>query len=329
MKIVILHGEIPAQAAQDEQDTLIQAATVQEVLTRQGHTTKMVDLPLNLAQAADILLAFRPDMVFNLVETVGGQGRLIHLGPALLDVLKLPYTGARTDAMFTTSNKLLAKQLLKGADLPTPEWFRLQDLTEATRLSADRYIVKSVWEHASVGLSETSVLAATSAAELRQVLAQRLAALGGEGFAEAYIEGREFNLALLASPNGPQVLPPAEIRFEAYPEGKLKIVDYRAKWDEASFEYQHTVRHFDYPPDDTPLLERLKTLAQACWRCFDLRGYARVDFRVDQANQPWILEINTNPCLSPDAGFMAAAARAGLHPNQVIERILLDSECFA
>lgn len=325
MKIAIVHGEIPAHAAQDEQDTLIQAATVQEVLLRQGHTTRTIDLPLNLAKAADALLEFRPDVVFNLVETVGGQGRLLHLGPALFDALHLPYTGAKTDAIFTTSNKLLAKQLLRGARLPTPEWFRFQDLTDATCFSIDRYIVKSVWEHASVGMSEASVLAATSVADLRQALTQRLTALGGEGFAEAYIEGREFNLALLAGPHGPQVLPPAEIRFEAYPAGKLKIVDYRAKWDETSFEYQHTVRHFDYPPDDEPLLQRLSALALDCWRCFDLRGYARVDFRVDQANQPWVLEINANPCLSPDAGFMAAAAQAGLTADHVIERILHDT----
>ena len=131
---------------------------------------------------------------------------------------------------------------------------------------------------------------------------------GGECFAEAYIDGREFNLSLLASKAGPQVLPPAEIRFEDYPEGKTRIVGYRAKWHESSFEYLHTVRSFEFPPEDDELLSRLKDLAVRCWSLFDLRGYARVDFRVDRDGRPWVLEVNVNPCLSPDAGFFAAAA---------------------
>jgi D-alanine-D-alanine ligase len=147
---------------------------------------------------------------------------------------------------------------------------------------------------------------------------------GGECFAEAYIEGREFNLSLLASKAGPQVLPPAEIRFEDYPEGKTRIVGYRAKWHEGSFEYLHTVRSFEFPPQDSELILRLTDLATRCWCLFDLRGYARVDFRVDREGRPWVLEVNVNPCLSPDAGFYAAAAQTGLSFTQVVERIIGD-----
>ena len=65
-------------------------------------------------------------------------------------------------------------------------------------------------------------------------------------------------------------------------------------------------------------------MALRCWRLFKLSGYARVDFRVDSGNRPWVLEINANPCLSPDSGFFAAAARAGLSFREVVKRIVDD-----
>ena len=117
-------------------------------------------------------------------------------------------------------------------------------------------------------------------------------------------------------------LPPAEIDFAAFPDDKPHIVGYRAKWDADSFEYHHTPRRFDFPANDRPLLDRLSQLAIQCWREFGLRGYARVDFRVDEAGRPWILEINANPCLSPDAGFAAAVEQAGIGYDQAIERIV-------
>ena len=144
-------------------------------------------------------------------------------------------------------------------------------------------------------------------------------------FAELYIDGREFNLSLLAGNTGPEVLPPAEILFHDYPPDMAKVVDYRSKWVEDSFEYLHTPRSFDFSKKDEPLIQRLKDMAIHCWNIFGLRGYARVDFRVDENSQPWILEVNTNPCLSPDGGFSAAVEQAGLTFNQAIERIVQDA----
>jgi D-alanine-D-alanine ligase len=148
--------------------------------------------------------------------------------------------------------------------------------------------------------------------------------LGNDAFVETYIDGREFNVALLAGESGPDVLPPAEIRFDAFPEDTLKIVDYRAKWEADSFEYQQTPRQFTFPKEDAPLLGDLRRIALQCWQLFGLRGYARVDFRVDHHQQPWVLEVNANPCLSPDAGFVAAATQAGLSVNDIVARIFDD-----
>ena len=99
---------------------------------------------------------------------------------------------------------------------------------------------------------------------------------------------------------------------------------YAAKWEEASFEYHATRRRFDFPPEDDGLLARLHETVVACWRLFELRGYARVDCRVDLAGAVQMLEVNINPCLSPDAGFAAAAERAGLDFPAILRRVVAD-----
>jgi D-alanine-D-alanine ligase len=113
----------------------------------------------------------------------------------------------------------------------------------------------------------------------------------------------------------------AEIHFVDYPADRPRIVDYEAKWLAGSFAFDHTPRHFIEDGADASLVAELRRLALECWRLFGMRGYARVDFRVDAAGRPWVLEVNANPCLSPDAGLMAVAERAGLTVTDVIAMI--------
>ncbi len=161
--------------------------------------------------------------------------------------------------------------------------------------------------------------------EVQRQLQERTKRTGRAAFAEKFIEGREINLALLAAPGGVEMLPAAEVDFSAFPAEKPRIVGYRAKWQADSFEYNNTPHRFDFPPADRPLLESLEILARRCWDLFMLRGWARVDFRVDQSGRPWILEVNANPCLSPDAGFAAALERAGITFDQAIQRIIREA----
>ncbi len=146
--------------------------------------------------------------------------------------------------------------------------------------------------------------------------------LGGACFAEAYIEGREFNVAIISDKNGGRVLPIAEMLFRDYTSDKPKIVDYKAKWVADSFEYNNTIRKFDFAPEDAGLITALREIALRCWELFGLRGYARVDFRVDNNGKPWVLEINTNPCLSPEAGFAAALEEAGIKFHEAVNLII-------
>ncbi|NPU85215.1 MAG: D-alanine--D-alanine ligase [Syntrophaceae bacterium] len=323
MTVVVLHGAVADGSGMDEQDVLVEVETVCQALAALGHRPVPVPLSLDLGVAIESLHRLQPRFAFNLVESVAGKGSLIALGPMTLDFLNIPFTGASADATYLTSNKPLAKRIMTLEGIDTPPWLAVEENPPGP-VAPGRYILKSVWEHASIGIDERSVLYADGAAALRQALRLRRETIGGPCFAEAYVEGREFNLSLLADEKDPRVLPPAEILFENFPPGKLRLVDYRAKWDTDSFEYRQTPRCFRFPDADADLLASLRRIALRCWEVFRLRGYGRVDFRVDGDGRPWVLEVNTNPCLSPDAGFLAAAGEAGLGITDVVARICAD-----
>jgi D-alanine-D-alanine ligase len=326
MKVAVLYNQVSEGSRADEQDVLIQAETVSLALSELGFEPVPVIFSMDIPKVIKMLRKIRPFFVFNLVEAIENSGRLIHFAPAVLDFMNLSYTGAGTEAMFLSSEKLLAKKILHLAGISTPWWLSPGGESRGNRESIEgTYILKSIWEHASVGLDEDSVITVKDISGLREELKRHQEMTGTECFAEMYIEGREFNLSLLAGDKGPEVLPSAEILFNDYPAGKVKVVGYRAKWEVNSFEYNHTPRSFTFPVEDAVLLERLKAMATSCWQIFGLRGYARVDFRVDQKDNPWVLEVNANPCLSPDAGFFAATQQAGLNFTQVVKRIISDS----
>jgi D-alanine-D-alanine ligase len=322
--IVIIHQPVPENATPDDLDVLDQASAVSDALKTLGYSPVIMPFELDVAAFAAHLEQLRPVCVFNLVECLHGDGRLIHFACSVLDHLGMPYTGAGTEAMFVTSNKVLAKRWMHLAGLPTAEWVIPGRKPEIRPPFPSRYIIKTMWEEASIGIDHESIQEASSMDELLDLMEKRSCTLNKKCFAERFIDGREFNIALLANKGGVQVLPIAEITFD-FPDDRPKIVDYRAKWIEDSIEYEGTTRIYDFPAEDEPLLKRLKLLVQKCWKSFDLRGYARVDLRVDEARNPWILEINTNPCISPDGGFSAASARLGISYTDIIERILADT----
>ena len=324
-KIAILFSPISTDASEDEKDSEVQVKEVQDELLRWGMDVVLVPFTLNLSEALKNLKDAQPDLVFNIVESVEGHGRLVHLGPALLDIVGIPYTGADANATFLASNKLISKSRFVACAIPTSRFFSHNDLKHRPKNVAGRFIIKSVWEHASIGLGQDSVVDVQNASELAERMSMFQKRLYGECFAEAYIEGREFNLSILAGPSGPKALPPAEIIFTGYSAGQFNIMDYVAKWKADSVEYVNTMRRFDFPKSDAPLLKRLRSIALLCWNAFDLRGYARVDFRVDRDGQPFVLEVNTNPCLSKEAGFVAACQRDGIEYKDAIFQIIQDT----
>lgn len=322
MRVAILHNEVTADASAADVDVLEQVHAISHWLAELGHESFSLGCTLDLDWPAVVLRRERPDLVFNLVESLGGSDLRQHWAAALVHRQGFPYTGVPVESIFLTTHKLLAKLRLHRAGLPTPAWFSPDAPLPVASGEETRFILKAVGEHASVGLDDTAVMTFTSAEQLAHELSVRQARWQRPFFAEEYIEGREFNLSLLDSPTEPEVLPAAEIVFRDFPGDKPRIVGYKAKWNADSFEYRHTVRRFDLPAADEPLVARLAELARRCWDLFHLRGYARVDFRVDRQGNPSILEVNGNCCLSPDAGFIAAVERRGLAPRQAVERIV-------
>lgn len=326
---LILRHELSPEATIADRDVLAQAEAVEGALKTLGCETRVAECSLDLSRLQATLASQRPDFVFNLVESLGGSDRMAPVAAAALEALGVPTTGSSFAAWSASNDKLRAKEILLRAGLPTPEWWSLETF-ESDAPAGTRGIVKSTVEHASLGIDDDSIVVAGTPRGTSSIFDHPSSPIArDERFVERFIEGREFNLSLLACDNGTgvEVLPPAEIVFVDFPPDKPRIVGWAAKWDEASFEYSATPRRFDFPASDSALLRELESLAIACWKAFGLAGYARVDFRVDEAGKPWILEANANPCLAPDAGFAAALTKAGIAYDAAIERIVDAARC--
>lgn len=312
-KLALLYDVDAETGRPDSSDTLVEAQAIAAAAASLGLDTERIPVGLDLGAVARALRALAPYAVVNLVESLEGCGELVHVVPALLESLGLPFTGCTALALGATSHKVAAKKQLLAAEIATPALF-------GAGADDGPWIVKAVAEHASLGLDDSSVVRGRDAVE--SVLAARRAEFGGEWFAERFVAGRELNVAIIAAPTGPRVLPVAEIRFDGFPAGKPAIVGYAAKWDTSSFEYRNTVRSFDV---ESALAARAARLALACWELFALAGYARVDFRVDESGLLSVLEINANPCLSPGAGFAAALEQAGIGYAEAVGWLLEDA----
>ncbi len=316
MRILVLHSDVPAGAPPDEQGTLRAAAAVEAALRELGHEASCAAFAPDPGRLAAQVRRHAPELIFNLVESVWGRGRFESMAALMLADLEVPHTGAPAAALAASSDKLLVKRLLRSAGLPTPDWSAAPGWPG---LDARRWIVKAVGEDASLGLDDGAVACGRDAVLDR---ARASAARhGGRWFAEAFVEGREFNVTLLERDGEPVVQPVGEILFERE-AGRPRIVSYAAKWHESAADYRGTTRDFGWQRTEPKLGADLAALAQRCWSLLGLHGYARVDFRVDAAGQPFILEVNPNPCLEPDAGAAAACAEAGLSYRELIAAIV-------
>jgi D-alanine-D-alanine ligase-like ATP-grasp enzyme/GNAT superfamily N-acetyltransferase len=261
--------------------------------------------------------------IFNLFEAPPGVPSALTSATSALEALNLPFTGSSAAALWLTTDKLATRAVLAAEGLPVAPGGRLDpDRPELLDRIPGPWILKPACEDASLGLEGDPVCATRDAALVRARHLQ--ARFPNEPIlAERYLPGREFNVSLLAKEDGGvEVLPVAEILFEGYPEEMPHVVSYEAKWLEGSFAYAHTRRHFPDDPADGVLLARAREISLAAWRICGLRGYARVDLRLDEQGEPHILEVNANPCLAEDAGFPAAAAKAGLTRSETVGRIV-------
>ncbi|MBI9094956.1 MAG: ATP-grasp domain-containing protein [Sphaerochaeta sp.] len=315
MRILIVSDKLAQEPTKDELDTALEVRQVRKALKALGYEVFYLGFSLNLERMKKRILVSKPDLIFNLVETLEGC-RLLHLAPALFEIMAIRFTGGDSHALMLSSDKLFAKRLMHREGLPTPAWLEASSNEDFSRFLGHPLIIKPVAEEASVGITDASVQTFHVEASLAKALA------GGSHFAETFIQGREFSVSLLTVEGETIVFDPAEMLFVDYPPDKPAIVGYEAKWEEASFEYIHTQRTFSCSQEDEPLLKTLQELSRKAFLLFGGKGYARVDFRVDALGAPYILEVNLNPCIAQDSGFVAAAQRFGLTYDKMISMII-------
>jgi D-alanine-D-alanine ligase len=321
MKIAIVYNR-PAETGsanwQSSQDVLQQVAAVERGLNELEIPAVRLPFDRDLQKFLALIRQEDVDAAFNLCESVDENPHLAGHPAAVFELLGLPFTGSGSLALMLSTDKLLAKRQLSAAGLPTPEYFTfdgdksgpLPDIT----LPA---IIKPRFEDASIGIDQESVVFKKK--ELRAKLPDFYERYGPL-LVEQFIAGREFNISLFGYPE-PRVLPVAEIDFSTFPQELHRIVGYKAKWDENAFEFHNTQRLF---PQNLPLvIERnLRNFAAGAYKLFMLRDYGRIDVRMDDLGKIFVLEANANPCLSPDAGFVAAAEQCKMNYTAIVKKFV-------
>jgi len=272
------------------------------------------------------LRAAKADLVFNLCESMEGVSANEPTFAGLLDLFAIPYTGADLLALASCLHKQRTKEILIARGISTPPYRHLEtpaDLDDPTLDALDYpWFLKLAHEDASVGITEENFVA--SPAALRARARAMMDEFGQAVIAERYVEGREINVTIVGNGAGLRMLPLHEIDFAAMPKDRPRIVSYAAKWDEAHVDYVGTkpVPLRDASP---ALIAAVEHTARGAYVALGLRDYGRVDLRVDAQGTPWVIDVNPNCDISPDAGVARSAQVAGLSYPQMIDLITTEA----
>ena len=276
-----------------------------------------VDSPAMLVEVLDRKGPF--DVALNLCESLRGDPRYEIPVPVLLEARGIDYTGNPPLALRQCLDKGKAREALDAARVPIPAGGFLTDRAQLAHMPdlPVPAIVKPGRQDGSIGIESGSVVRTRLALERR--VAHVIDELGQPAVVEAFIDGREFNVSILGDLE-PRCLPIAEIDFSGMPANAPKIVSYKAKWHKKTKEYKGTVPVYD--TTDETLARRLRKAALGAFRALSLRDYARVDLRVDSQGRPFVVDVNPNCDIAPDAGFPRSAAKAGLDYEALLQTLL-------
>jgi D-alanine-D-alanine ligase len=321
--VLVLHNRPGSiRFAESDAGVLNQVRHVEDALARLGVRRRTQGV-LTLREAAGAVAGGTEEVVFNLVEILEGPAPDYCHVPALCRALGRGVTGGDTACQIRTLDKWVAKALLRAYGVPVPAAavVPLGAAPEETALPAGDLIVKPVAADASEGIDGASVVRGGDRQALSAAVAKIHRDFAQPALAEQFIEGREFNLSLFEDEEGIRPLPPAEIEFDGLPPGRPRIVDYAAKWLEGSEEYRGTVRRVPAAVSAAQAAD-LRRCALAAWRATGCLDYTRVDMRCDAAGRPYVLEVNSNPDLSPVAGFPAALSAAGIPFERFVGKMI-------
>jgi D-alanine-D-alanine ligase len=311
-RVLILYNKptLPAQHpdAESEHEIVHTVEAVAQELGDAGFEVMRLGATNDLGELIDQLRRLAPDVTFNLFEGFPDDTASEGTVAGILEWLGIPFTGCPSLAIHLARGKHLAKQLFRGAGLSTPEFMVIDRLPVGECSLEWPVIVKPCLQDASVGLDQGSVV--TDTWHLEERVAHLLRSYGPPVLIEQFIRGREFNASLIEAPEL-RVLPLSEIVFEDSDPAFWPIVTYEGKWKPGSRDFDATPPRFAsaITPD---LAQRLETAARQVFRLLGCRDYARVDIRVSDAGQPFLLEVNPNPDYSPVAGLAGALTTAGL-----------------
>ena len=298
-----------AQAELDGETTVLAIA---QSLRRAGHEVILID---GDERAWEKLSHKNIDIVFNISEGLRGESRESQI-PALLEMLGIPYTGSGVLTLAVTLDKPTTKKILAYHGLPTPRFVVVPPGQEPDDTGL-RYplFVKPAHEGSSMGVSPSSKV--TNAAELKREVEKIHQLYRQEALVEEYLPGREFTVGILGN-ESPTIFPIMEINFSQCPPEHNNVYSrqFKVEWDDERF--------FLCPaPLTLAEEEKIKDLALKAFRVLGCRDVARIDLRLDQEGNPYVLEINPLPGLAPGySDLPRAAAVAGVSFDELVQGIL-------
>jgi len=311
MKVAILFDGASAYATKPDQLILGTVHAIEQSLAAEGNEVGLIPVYQD-GKWIEKIRKGKFDLAFNMCEGIDGIASLESAVISVLELFKIPFTGATSYTAAVCLRKHVINGLLEKAGLPIP---RFSVVRRGDPLVGAGYpaIVKPAAEDASLGVEQRSVVRNS-----RQ-LAERTAAMlevWDELLVQRYVDGREVNVGIL----GDTVLPIAEIDFSHMPRGRWRIVTYQSKWETGSVDDLGTVPRC---PARLPakVANEVRRVALQAWKLVGGCGYGRVDMRIDANGQPWILEVNANPDIAPDAGLARMARVAGIEYGPLIRSI--------
>lgn len=292
---------------------------VAAALRKGGHQASILGVHSNVGKLISGLKRRRPDLVFNLMEQFNED---IHSDVGvvgLLDLLGIPYTGGGPGEFYLQQDKALAKKLLAFDNIRTPD-FAVFDKETGLETGGNLHMplfVKPLRADASIGINAKSLV--HTAAELMNRVTVIHKQVNDAALAEEYIEGREFYVGVLGNQE-PTALPAIEIDFTGFPNGKPKIMDVKAKFAEGTPEYEGTKAVLADVPSE--LQARLRDISLASYRALRVRDYGRVDLRLTDAGEIYVIEVNASCYLEQTSEFAKAADAAKVDYVTLINRIV-------
>jgi D-alanine-D-alanine ligase len=293
---------------------------IKSALNSLGYRTTIFNVDSNFFRLIDYLRDDRPDLVFNLVESVENESAQEMNVAGVYELMNIPFTGAGPLALGTALNKPRVKEILAAHGIRTPRFmvFGVKDRVAMQDGMTFPLIVKPAHEDASVGIDDCSVV--YNLPDLRKRVRFIQTEYDQAALAEEYIDGRELNVAILGN-KPPAALPISEIDFSGLTGDMHKIVSYEAKWIHGTVAYEGT-RGVCPAVLPAQLEARIKETAVRAYSLIGCRDYARVDFRLTKDGVPYVLEVNPNPDISDDAGFARSARAQGYTFAEIVGKIV-------